>query len=124
MAHFAQIDENNIVTQVIVVDNSILLDENNEESEALGIAFCKFLLGEDTNWVQTSFNGNFRARYAGIGFTYDEIYDAFIPQKPFENWIFDESELTWIPPIPRPEIGTWIWNQEENEWQEIIIDEE
>ena len=67
MAHFAQLDENNIVTQVIVVGNDDCLDSDNNESEAVGIAFCKELLGADTNWVQTSYNKSIRFRYAGIG---------------------------------------------------------
>jgi hypothetical protein len=71
MAHFAQLDQNNIVTQVIVVGNDDIKDETGNESEATGIAFCKSLLGSDTMWKQTSFNGNIRKNYAGIGFTYD-----------------------------------------------------
>jgi len=77
MAHFAKI-ENNIVTQVIVVANEVLLDENGQEQEALGTAFCKSLFGEDTQWVQTSYNGNFRGTYAGIGMTYDPAKDEFV----------------------------------------------
>ena len=77
MAHFAQLDENNIVTQVIVVNNSELLDENGNESEAEGIAFCQSLFGG--NWKQTSYNANFRKNYAGIGFTYDPVADEFNP---------------------------------------------
>ena len=69
MAHFAQLDENNFVTQVIVVHNNELLDESGVEQESKGIVFCQSLLGG--NWVQTSYNNNFRKNYAGIGFTYD-----------------------------------------------------
>jgi hypothetical protein len=79
MAHFAELDENNTVKQIIVVHNNELLD-NGVESEAKGIAFCQSLFGG--NWVQTSYNGNIRKNYAGIGFTYDPIRDAFISQKP------------------------------------------
>lgn len=93
MAHFAQLDDNNIVTQVIVVHNNELLDENGQESEAKGIAFCQSLLGG--NWIQTSYNGNFRKNYAGQGFTYDVIRDAFIPPKPEGNWILDETTCQW-----------------------------
>lgn len=84
MSHFAQLDENNVVTQVIVVHNNELVESKqttvNEdgsvsvaivESEAKGIAFCQSLFGADTRWVQTSYNGNFRGKYAGIGDTYD-----------------------------------------------------
>lgn len=79
MAHFAELDENNIVKQVIVVHNNELLD-NGVESEAKGIAFCQSLFGG--NWIQTSYNGNIRKNYAGIGYTYDAVRDAFIEPKP------------------------------------------
>ena len=77
MAHFAQLDENNIVLQVIVVHNNELLD-NGVESEAKGIAFCQSLFGANTIWKQTSYNANFRGTYAGIGYTYDPINDVFV----------------------------------------------
>jgi len=93
MAHFAQLDETNIVTQVIVVNNNELLD-NGIELEAKGVAFCQSLLGG--TWVQTSYNGNIRKNYAGIGFTYDPTRDAFIPPKPTEgNWYLDEETCVW-----------------------------
>lgn len=79
MAHFAELDENNIVKQVIVVHNNELLDEYGNESESKGTVFCQSLFGG--NWVQTSYNGNIRKNYAGIGFTYDQMRDAFIPPK-------------------------------------------
>ena len=77
MAHFAKI-ENNFVTQVIVVDNYVLKDENGQEQESLGVAFCKYLFGEDTNWIQTSYNGSFRGQYAGSGMKYDPELDEFV----------------------------------------------
>lgn len=77
MAHFAQLDENNVVTQVIVVSNDELMD-NGMESEAKGIAFCQSLFGADTRWVQTSYNDKLRGVYAGIGFTYDAEKDVFV----------------------------------------------
>jgi len=93
MAHFAQLDESNIVTQVIVVHNNELLD-NGVESEAKGAAFCQSLLGG--NWIQTSYNGNIRKNYAGIGYTYDQTRDAFIPPKPEEgNWVLNEDTCRW-----------------------------
>jgi hypothetical protein len=93
MAHFAQLDESNIVTQVIVVHNNELLD-NGVESEAKGVAFCQSLLGG--NWIQTSYNGNIRKNYAGIGYTYDQTRDAFIPPKPEEGeWILNEDTCLW-----------------------------
>ena len=95
MAHFAELDENNVVLRVIVVSNEILL-ENDQESEAKGIAFCKQLFGEDTNWIQTSYNGSLRKNYAGIGYTYDANCDAFIDQKPEgDGWMLDEDLCIW-----------------------------
>ena len=78
MAHFAQLDENNVVTQVIVVSNEDTSDVNGNEVEEIGVTFCKKLLGADTNWKQTSYNNNMRVRYAGIGYTYNEELDAFV----------------------------------------------
>lgn len=77
MAHFAKLNSENIVEQVIVVNNEVLLDDKSQEQESIGVAFCKSLFGEDTNWVQTSYNGNFRGRYAGVGMTYDSVEDIF-----------------------------------------------
>ena len=70
MAHFARLDENNIVAQVIVVSNNDTSDSNGTETESIGVAFCQKLLGADTNWKQTSYKGNMRGNYAGIGYTY------------------------------------------------------
>jgi hypothetical protein len=79
MAHFAQLDNNNKVIKVIVIDNDITHDSDGVEQEELGIAFCKSLFGEDTKWLQTSYNASMRGVYAGIGMTYDETSDVFIP---------------------------------------------
>jgi hypothetical protein len=77
MAHFAKI-ENNLVTQIIVVNNETLENKEFPESEKIGIEFCQSLFGSDTQWLQTSYNGNFRSRYAGIGMTYDKKKDEFL----------------------------------------------
>ena len=77
MAHFARI-EDGFVREVIVVNNEVLLDENGQEQESLGIAFCKSLFGEHTNWIQTSYNSSFRGKYAGSGDKYDPELDQFI----------------------------------------------
>ena len=123
MAHFAQIDENNIVTQVIVVNNNELLDENEVEQESKGITFCTNLLGG--NWLQTSYNGNIRKNYASIGYHYDSVRDAFIPPKPFDSWVLNEETCLWDPPVARPQDGKiYIWNEENLEWTEIVISEE
>ena len=112
MAHFAQLDENNKVLQVIVVANEELM-ENGIESEAKGIAFCKLLLGEDTLWVQTSYNATIRKNYAGIGFTYDPIKDYFSSPSPYPSWVLND-DAKWVAPTPKPEetdsIG-WVWNE-------------
>lgn len=79
MAHFAELDENNIVMRVIVISNSDLLNENGEESEQIGVEFCKSLFGQDTKWVQTSYNNNIRKYFAGIGYTYNQELDEFVP---------------------------------------------
>lgn len=78
MAHFAEVNNDNAVQQVIVVANEVLLDKNGKEVEALGIDFLKSLYGQDTNWVQTSYNGTFRGRYAGVGMIYDKDLNEFI----------------------------------------------
>ena len=94
MAHFAELDETNTVKQVIVVHNNELLDENGNESEQKGVAFCQSLFGG--NWIQTSYNGNFRKNYAGIGYVYDPIRNAFYTPKPKEgNWILNEDTCQW-----------------------------
>ena len=120
MAHFAQLGPNNIVMNVIVVDNDVLLDENGVEQEELGIAFCKSLLGEDTKWKQTSYNSNFRERYAGIGDFYSEKHDKFYAEKPFPSWILNEDTLKWEPPVPVPNVDLdeyyGGWNEEKLDW--------
>ena len=117
MAHFAQLDENNVVTQVIVVHNNELLDDNGQESEARGIAFCKSLFGENTSWIQTSYNGNIRKNYAGIGYTYDQGRDAFIAPKPFPSWTLKEDVCQWEAPVSMPTDGSrYIWDEETLSW--------
>lgn len=117
MAHFVELDETNIVIRGIVVHDNELLDENNKESEEKGIQFCKSLFGEDTRWIQTSYNSNFRKNFAGPGFTYDAVRDAFIPEKVFRSWILDEETCIWKAPIPRPDDGKeYDWDEENTQW--------
>ena len=99
MAHFAKIDENNVVTQVIVVANEDTTDTNGVEVEEIGVAFCKKLLGAETNWKQTSYNNNFRVRYAGISYTYNETLDAFIAPSPHNSWVLVEETADWESPL-------------------------
>lgn len=116
MAHFAKM-EDNIVTQVIVVDNSDILDESNNESEALGIKICQDLLGG--TWVQTSYNGNIRKNYAGIGYTYDSSRDAFIDPSPYASWVLNETTCKYEAPIAYPSDGKhYKWNEETTNWVE------
>ena len=113
MAHFAQLNEQNIVAQVIVVANEELL-ENGTESEAKGIAFCQSLFGG--NWKQTSYNGTIRKNYAGIGYTYDEQRDAFIPPQPFPSWVMSEETCQWSAPVAMPTDGMYSWDESTTSW--------
>ena len=99
MAHFAQLDENNVVTQVIVVGNDDIKDVNGNEVESIGVAFCQKLLGANTNWKQTSYNSNMRVRYAGIGYSYNAELDAFVAPQPFASWTLDSSTADWVSPL-------------------------
>jgi hypothetical protein len=107
MAHFAQLDSNNVVTQVIVVSNDDTSDSNGTETESIGVAFCQKLLGADTNWKQTSYNSNMRGNYAGIGYTYMENVatlgvgstDIFISQQPYASWTVGVSTARWYSPL-------------------------
>ena len=123
MAHFAQLDENNIVTQVIVVSNQDTSTEDGVENENIGIQFCRSLFGENTNWKQTSYNAKFRYNYAGIGYTYNEVWDAFYPPKPFNSWILNYDTFRWDPPIPMPNDGKlYSWDEQNKTWAEINLD--
>lgn len=124
MAHFAQLDENNVVTQVIVVANAELLLDG-VESETKGVIFCKSLFGEDTKWVQTSYNATIRKNYAGIGFTYDKDLDAFIAPQSFPSWILNEETAQWEAPTPYPTDGKkYTWSEDDLTWLEVPTSEE
>ena len=127
MASFAKI-ENNIVISVHSVVNEVLKDSNGIEQEQLGVDFLKTLYNEpNAVWKQTSYNtrGNihslggvpFRKNHAGIGYTYDETRDAFIPQKPYNSWLLNETTCLWDAPIPYPNDGQrYNWNEETQSW--------
>ncbi len=120
MAHFAQLDENNVVTQVIVVANEELLLDG-VENETKGIMFCKSLLGDDTRWVQTSYNSNFRKNYAGIGMSYDPINDWFVTPQPYLSWTLD-ADAKWQAPVPYPtDEKPYTWNEETLSWNELVL---
>lgn len=109
MSHWAEIDENNTVLRVLVGNNS-------EPDE--GEAFMNSLGG---TWVKTSYNGNIRKNFAGIGYTYDAGRDAFIPPKPYESWLLNEDTCVWEAPVPYPNDGVmYTWNEELADWQAII----
>lgn len=115
MAHFAELDQNNIVKRVLVVNDDYLRDENGNEVEALGCAHMESVHGG--KWVQTSYNNNIRFRYAGIGFTYDESLDAFLRPKPYPSWILNQTTADWEAPIPMPDDGnSYFWNEDTQSW--------
>ena len=118
MAHFAQLDDNNIVLRVVVISNGVCLDEHGNESEAAGVAFCTNLFGG--LWLQTSYNNNIRVRYAGVGYRYDSVRDAFIPPQPYLSWVFNETTLDWDAPIPYPTDGkVYAWDESIQQWVEV-----
>jgi hypothetical protein len=98
MAHFAELDENNFVLRVIVVNNENCLDESDQESESVGIVFCQSLFGQNTRWVQTSYNASFRRMYAGEGFYYDANLDVFVEPKPDDSWSYNAEIGAWFDP--------------------------
>lgn len=115
MAHFAELDANNIVQRVIGINNSDTLDEHGDESEAVGIAFCQSLYGAETIWRQTSYNATFRKNYAGIGYRYDTDLDAFISPQPYLSWSLNTTTCKWEAPKPYPEDGRVYW------WDESLL---
>ncbi len=124
MAHFAELDENNIVTRVIVVHNNELLDTSGNESEAKGVEFCSTLFGH-TNWVQTSYNNNIRKQFAGTGYTYDSDSDVFVAPQPYPSWSLDDNS-DWQAPTPMPEDDNmYSWNEDTQSWDlvEPVTDE-
>lgn len=119
MAHFAELDINNIVLRVIVISNNELLDENNVESEARGIAFCKSLYGQETIWIQSSYNNKFRGIHAQPGGKYYPDIDKFTPKKPENNpsFVLDFTKLSWVPPEPEPQDGYgYLWDENLIQW--------
>jgi hypothetical protein len=124
MAHFAQLDENNKVINIVVVNNQELINDEGNESENKGITFCQDLFGTNTTWVQTSYNGNIRKCYAQIGGYYDKSINAFIPLKPFDSWKFNFDSHSWQAPVEAPkriEGYTWVWFEGNKEWVKIQV---
>ena len=137
MAHFAKLDENLMVCDVVVVANESILDENGIESEKLGVEFLRNLFNEPNSvWKKTSYNTvggvyyntetgepdsdqskAFRKNYASIGFTYDPQRDAFLPWKPYDSWVLNEKTCLWEAPVPYPDDGDeYYWDEESKTW--------
>jgi hypothetical protein len=120
MAHFAEIDENNVVLRVVVVADENTADESGNEVESIGVAFLKGLFGEETNWLQTSYNHNIRGRYAGEGYTYNADRDVFVPPQPYPSWVYDYDATQWDAPVECPGlIVEYEWNEETTSWDYI-----
>lgn len=117
MAHFAELDANNVVLRVIVVGNKDTADASGVEKEHIGAAFCERLFGG--TWKQTSYNGNVRKNYAGIGYTYRADIDAFVPPKPYPSWILVEEIAQWTAPVPMPtDDKRYSWDEPTLSWIE------
>ena len=120
MAHFAQLDDNNIVIDILVVSNDDINNLSFPESEPAGIAFLNNLLQQELKFKQTSYNSNFRKYYAGFGYTYSEELDCFIPPKPYDSWVFSTSSYEWEAPIPYPTDGkVYGWYEPSISWVEF-----
>ena len=119
MAYFAKLGTGNIIEQVISINNSVITDSNGIEQEKLGVDFINKLYNTRDVWKQTSYNGNFRKNYAGIGFQYDQTRDAFIPPKPFNSWILNEDTCRWEAPVAMP--TTELEDNQYYSWNESII---
>lgn len=117
MAHFAKLDDHNVVITVNVVNNSDCDDFPFPQSEPIGVAFLTEWSGGYTNWKQTSYNANFRKNYAGIGYIYDATLDAFIPPKPYPSWLLNTTTCDWQAPVPYPTDGkAYYWDEVTLSW--------
>ena len=120
MAHFAKLGAGNIVEQVIVIHNSVITDNNGDEQEQLGVDFINNLYGTRDVWKQTSYNRNIRKNFAGVGYTYDQTRDAFIPPKPYNSWTLNETTCGWEAPVAYPNDGQkYSWNEINQQWEAI-----
>ena len=122
MAHYAELNENNEVIYVAYMDNEIITDENENEVDQLGIDHLHLHHGADRRWVRTSYGGNFRGKYAGLGDTYIEDLDLFISPQPYPSWTLNETTGQWEAPFPRPDdTNTYSWNEETQSWDLIEL---
>jgi hypothetical protein len=123
MAHFAELDDQNNVLNVVVVNNSDIDNFPFPESESVGIAYLQSVFGDGLIWKQTSYNSNFRRQYAEIGGSYYEPLDVFVSPKPFPSWVFQTSDATWQAPIPKPiapQNYLVAWNEQYLEWDIVL----
>jgi hypothetical protein len=122
VAHFVQLNETNIVTQVVVVNNNDVGNLEFPTSEPLGQNFLAIFYGDNFVWRQTSYSGSFRKNFAGIGYFYDEKRDAFIAPQPFIGWILNEDTCKWAPPVPYPNDGNlYIWDEATQSWVPVNV---
>jgi hypothetical protein len=120
VAHFCELDENNVVLRVVVVDNKDTADANGVEKEHIGAAYLERLLGG--TWKQTSYNANIRKHYAGVGYTYDTALDAFVPPQPYPSWTLD-ADCNWQAPVPMPNDGQmYSWDEAAGNW--VVVPKE
>jgi hypothetical protein len=123
MAHFARLDENNVVLQVDVISNDVCNNLPFPESEPLGVAFCQSLYGENTVWKQTSYNASFRKNFAGTGFIYVPSSDLFAAPQPYPSWTLNTSTGVWVAPVPMPTAPDGyiaVWDEYAQEWDIIL----
>ena len=121
MAHFAKINDLSIVTDVIVIDNEDILDDQGKELESIGISICQGI--KQGLWKQTSRSGSFRTRFAAVGYSYNEDLDAFVAPKPFTSWVFNATTKAYEAPTPRPATtmpqiypSTHLWHEPTQSW--------
>jgi hypothetical protein len=120
MAHFAKLDDNNVVLEINVVSNDTLDNLPYPQSEPKGIVFLANWSGGHTNWKQTSYNASFRKFYAGVGYTYDFVLDAFIAPKPYPSWLLNTETCQWQAPTPYPSEGNmYTWDEATQSWVEV-----
>ena len=130
MAHFAKLGANGKVIQVLTMDNDKMLNADGVEDESVGQQYLEYHNNWPAQmWIQTSYNTSanqhrnggtpFRGNYPSVGWVYDSDNDVFYEQQPYESWILNTSTWEWEPPIPYPETGKWIWNEEDSDWNEV-----
>jgi hypothetical protein len=122
MAHFAKLGTGNIIEKVISINNNIITDSNGIEQEQLGVDFINKLYNTRDVWKQTSYNNNIRKNFAGIGYSYDQQRDAFIPPKLFNSWILNEDTCRWEAPVAYPQDeNRYTWNESTLTWDIVEV---